>query len=131
VPFVVALWLALLQALSPVPSSLRSPDGGARGAHVGAARSVGDERRLDAGPARRPHEALASARVVAEAALTRATPPTPPQSGTAPAALGAPAWPARASEARRALRHHGACSHAPAARGGLLAYVPTAPPRLG
>jgi hypothetical protein len=125
-PIVAALWLALIHALFFVAPP-RLADGAAK-PRAGIEQTI-ERRRLATVPAEAPEEALRAARIVAVTAISRTPGPATVGAGN-PAALLQPAWLAVASlTARQALRRHGAVSHALAARGSVLPYFPTAPPR--
>jgi hypothetical protein len=131
-PLVVALWLALLQALSlAAPARPAGVEGASPSARVEQAGPTG--RRVAIPHPGTPAEALpAGARVAADVLVRSGGPP--PVGGAGPlAALPVFARPglAAAAVARRALRRHGGASHAIAARGGVLPYFPTAPPIQG
>ncbi|MDF1504764.1 hypothetical protein [Roseisolibacter sp. H3M3-2] len=110
----LALWIALVQALTP--------------AHAPSA-SV----RLEAAADRGATAFLRAERVAGTTAVTRVAEPTPVDGNSASPALdGRRSAPIGASAAARvALRRLGGPSHAPAAAGGVRPYFPTAPPLQG
>jgi hypothetical protein len=132
-PLVALLWLTLLSGLT-----LAAPDSPRGGASALAQRAEGRgtsaERRLSARVAahvaRAPEETIRLAAGVTRGAVGRSTGPTA-SGGAPPSALLAPAWARAPAPTRRSVQGQGVGSHVVAARGRLLPYFPTAPPRLG
>jgi hypothetical protein len=131
-PLLAVLWLALLHALTLAPTP--RPTGGVMaGAVARVALAAEGARSLAVRRAEPPEHALRAAERVAATALSREVGGPPPIGGGPDATLlrAAAAELATADATRRVLRRHGTAEHAIAARGGLLAYFPTAPPLQG
>lgn len=132
-PVLSLLWLALLHALT-LGAPLRPADAAAARAPVRLERALaalGGER-WEAGA--RPHGSDEARRATyrAPTSLASRAAGTGTPGGVPPVAVARPTWPEPAAiVGAPALRHHGTAGHARAARGALLPYFPTAPPRQG
>jgi hypothetical protein len=130
-PFVAALALALLQALTVFSPLAPRQEGVARERPAAERLAFGD-RRIAAVSARLPEKALPAARTLGTPLLPRLASRTPLFDGPPTAALVAP--PSRLASALTApsrLRFGSVAAHVVAARGSLLPYFPTAPPLQG
>lgn len=123
--FALALWLALLHALSPAPSV--GPTGGGVEAHARADRVGRAERRLEPVTAEPPVVGVERMAVGAPPALAT-TAATPPLGGPAALAVPASAPSGVAAEARRTLRRLDAALRVGGVPAGARSYFPTAPP---